>query len=72
MSGVPSSRSIDQWAEHYRCSPRTIDRLRAASVDLEDPAAVALHLASLVRPAVPMLERVHTILEDLGPVARIH
>lgn len=63
--------TIEALAARYRCHRRTVERMRTDGVDIYDPAAVGLHLASRRSANLPALERVHALLEELGPVARI-
>lgn len=57
--------TIAQYAEHYRASIRTIERMKAAGVALDDPAAVAAHLVTVQSPSLPMLERVGELLDEI-------
>lgn len=59
--------TISEYANHYRASIRTIERLKAAGVNLNEPAAVAAHLVSVQSPSLPMLERVGQLLDELEP-----
>jgi hypothetical protein len=59
--------TIAEYATHYRSSIRTIERLKAAGVDLDNPAQVATHLVNLQSPSVTMLERVGQLLDEIDP-----
>jgi hypothetical protein len=54
--------TLQQTADHYRCSLSTVNRMRAAGVDLSDPVAVAVYLVNLQDPSAEMLERTVEIL----------
>jgi hypothetical protein len=54
--------TLKQTAEHYRCSLSTVNRMKAAGVDLSDPVQVAIHLVTLQDPSAEMLARTVEIL----------
>jgi hypothetical protein len=60
--------TIAEYATHYRSSIRTIERLKAAGVDLDNPAQVATHLVNLQSPSIPMLERIDELLGKLTTI----
>jgi hypothetical protein len=60
--------TIAEYATHYRSSIRTIERLKAAGVDLDNPAQVAAHLVNLQSPSIPMLERIDELLGKLTTI----
>ena len=60
-------RTTEEWAAHYRCSPRTIAALKAEGISLADPTAVAIRLVNSHSPAPPMLERVGELLDEIDP-----
>ena len=60
--------TIAEYATHYHASIRTIERLKAAGVDLDNPAQVATHLVNLQSPSIPMLERIDELLGKLTTI----
>jgi hypothetical protein len=64
--------TIAEYATHFRSSIRTIERLKAAGVDLDNPAQVATHLVNLQSPSLPMLERVGQLLKETAPSETTH
>jgi hypothetical protein len=63
---MTNPRTNEQFAEHYRCSVRTICRMKALGIDLRDSVAVTIHLVNLQKVSVPTLERATEILEELS------
>jgi hypothetical protein len=59
-------RTNEQFAEHYRCSVRTICRMKALGIDLGDAVAVTVHLVNQQKVSVPSLERAAELLEDIS------
>jgi hypothetical protein len=59
-------RTNEQFAEHYRCSVRSICRMKSLGIDLRDATAVTIHLVQLQKVSVPTLERATEILEELS------
>lgn len=57
--------TIEELAARYRCHRRTVERMRNDGVDIFDPQAVFLHIASQHSRSVPMLEQLTTILDEL-------
>jgi hypothetical protein len=58
-------RTTEEWAQYYSCSPRTAAALKAEGVDLRDATAVAIRLINTQSPAIPMLERIGQIIDEL-------
>ena len=55
---------VDALARRYRCTQRTIYRMRARGVLVTDPLAVAGHLASVKVPSTAMLQAIAAELEN--------
>ena len=66
LAPMDKPRTNEQFAEHYRCSVRTICRMKALGIDLRDATAVTIHLVQLQKVSVPTLERATEILENLS------
>ena len=62
---MTTPQTNEQWAEHYRCSVRTVAQMKSEGIDLCDPAAVAFRLVNVHTPSLPMLERVGQLLNEL-------
>jgi hypothetical protein len=60
------THTIEQLAERWKCSTRTIRRMQAAGVDVEDALAVARHLAALRSPSSDMIDRAIAALDELA------
>jgi len=57
--------STEELAARYRCHRRTVERMRNDGVDIFDPQAVFLHIASQHSRSLPMLERLTAILNKI-------
>jgi hypothetical protein len=58
------SPDFEALAARWRCSSRTVRRMYAeAGVDVEDPVAVGIYLASVRAPSEPMLD---AVLDELS------
>jgi hypothetical protein len=66
MSPSSPHFTIEQLAERWRCSTRTIRRMQAAGVDVEDALAVARHLVALKAPSSNMIDRAIAALDELS------
>jgi hypothetical protein len=63
---MDTPRTNEQFAEHYRCSVRSIARMKAQGIDLGDAVAVTVHLVNQQKVSVPSLERAAELLEDIS------
>jgi len=66
LAPMDKPRTNEEFAEHYRCSVRTICRMKALGIDLRDPTAVTIHLVQLQKVSISTLERATEILEELS------
>ena len=60
---MPSEADFKKLARNYACSARTIRRLSNSGVDVEDPSAIACHLANQKSISLEMAEAVLNQLE---------
>jgi hypothetical protein len=65
MSHSSQANTIEQLAERWRCSTRTVRRMMDAGIDVEDAVAVAQRLAALRSPSTDMVEAALEALSDI-------
>jgi hypothetical protein len=66
LARMDKPRTNEEFAEYYRCSVRTICRMKALGIDLRDATAVTIHLVQLQKVSVSTLGRATEILEELS------
>jgi hypothetical protein len=58
VSAELPSPDLEALAARWRCSSKTVRRMHDLGVDVLDPVAVGIYLASVRSPAEPMLDAV--------------
>ena len=61
---IDPSATLQSFADYYRTTPATVCRWRKAGVDLCDPVAVGLHVLTLQRADIDLMESILDKLYD--------